>query len=192
MKQHHILPWTIFCLLLLSSCSGSKESANNQGMGAERFMPLAIGNQWVYSFASGPGSAEHTITVVGTTELNDKRWYLVEYTIASLNSQDTLLLRNDGDRHIAYLESQGEELVLIDFGRTTLDSTSMETAYVQEQDKTTTVRGQIYTGCVVVNSGFVDAEVATYAPGIGLVESWWFRGRKELIKARINGEKKVG
>ena len=127
--------------------------------------------------------------MVGSITRDATEWFQVEYTFQGSSTADTLLLRNDGHRHIAYLRSLKEESVLIDFSKTELDSAKLEMAVVKEQNKVVEIESRTYAGCVVVSSGFMDAGVETYAPGVGLVESWWFRGRKKLVGGIVNGKK---
>lgn len=156
---------------------------------AEEFIPLTVGNQWIYNYGFDDNPSKQQITVVGSITRDGTEWFQVEYTFQGSSTADTLLLRNDGHRHIAYLRSLKEESVLIDFSKTELDSAKLEMAVVKEQNKVVEIESRTYAGCVVVSSGFMDAGVETYAPGVGLVESWWFRGRKKLVGGIVNGKK---
>lgn len=175
-----------FALLLLIGCAGSGSKGENaEMMTAENFIPLAVGNQWVYNYGFDESPSRLEVTVVGTTSRGEKEWFQVVQTFDGKPAVDTMLLRNEGHRHITYLASSKSELVLIDFSLTKMDSIMMETSFVKERNKSVEVEGKTYSGCVVVNPAFVDGEVGTYAPGVGLVEAWWFRGRKRLVSARI-------
>ena len=175
--------------LLLFSCSSSKtEEGKRIVRMAEEYIPLAVGNQWIYTYGLDANPTRQEVTVVGKKVIDGITWYQIEYSFPVDGDADTILLRNDRERHIAYLVSMNQETILIDFGRSSLDSTSLETAVVKETGKTVEAGGNTYSDCIVISSGFIDAGVDTYAPGVGLVESWWFRGRKRLVGGRIAGK----
>ena len=97
------------------------------------------------------------------------------------------LLRTEGDLLIQYSVPRTEEIHLIDFGRTEVDRADPSLGFIEERDRKVTIRGMTFERCVVIGSGFVDHEVGVYAPGIGLVESSWLYGRKQLVHARVDG-----
>ena len=176
-------------IMILAGCSGSKENAEASGK-ADRYIPLAIGNTWGYRFDAGDIVRKQLIQVVGTTKRDGTTWFLVETRFEGQPTItiDTSLMRNVGHQHILYLTYQQEEMTLIDFGRTEIDSVELSLGYVRQQNQEKEIGKHTFTDCVVVASGHVDAEVGTYAPGVGLIESWWFRGKKQLAYAKIDGK----
>ena len=173
--------------IVIVACSASKENARAIGK-AELYMPLAVGNQWSYDFDAGDEVLKQHIKVVGKTEQHSTEWFQVETTFEGTSNTDTSLMRTLGNLLILYLERQYEEIILIDFGRTEVDSVELSLGYVRQQDQAVEVGMHTFQECVVVASGHVDAEVGTYARGIGLIESWWFRGKKQITSAHIDGK----
>ena len=97
------------------------------------------------------------------------------------------LLRTEGDLLLQYNVSRTEEIVLIDFSREVVDRTDLSLGYVEEREKTVKIHGLSLENCLVVSTGHIESEVGLYAPGIGLVESSWMYGRKQLTRAFIDG-----
>ena len=173
--------------LLVSACSSSKE-AKNQMVLAARYMPLEVGNEWVYDFGLENNRQTQTIRVTGTQEFAGKTWYTVREFFDGKEQADTLHLRTEGSTLLLYHTRLGQVMKLVDFAQTQVDSSSPEVSYVSTAHHTQVVGDRTWENCVVTSSGYVDAEVATYAPNVGLIQSFWFRGRKELVRARINGK----
>lgn len=171
----------------MSACSGTQGNQKAEGL-ASRYVPLSVGNEWVYDFGLEGNKQVQTIRVTGTQEFNGKTWYIIRTLFDGKEQPDTLHWRTQGSKLLFYHTRMGTVMTLIDFARTNADSNDLSVAYVSQKDQTTTIREKTWANCVVTSSGYVDAEVATYAPNVGLVQSFWFRGRRELIRATINGK----
>ncbi len=170
-----------------SSCSGSGSAAET--ILAEEYMPLHTGNEWVYHYEiPGEERLRQSVRVTGTEEHRGHRWAVVMTAVGDRNPPEKTLLRTEGPRLVLYHERLDEEITQVDFSRTTLDSAAMETARVLRRERKVRIAGKDFAQCVDVAGGYADAETATYAPGIGPVEEYWFRGRRELARAVIDGK----
>lgn len=173
--------------LLLNACASTRDETNAVRR-ASQYMPLAVGNEWVYDFGLENDKRTQTIRVTGTLEFAGQTWYVVRESFDGKELADTLHLRTEGSQVLLYHTRMGKIMKLIDFAQTEADSSSPEVSFVSTANHTQVVGDRIWENCVVTNSGYVDAEVATYAPDVGLVQSYWFRGRRELVRAKINGK----
>ena len=187
MPYHRIFLLLFTASALLSSCSGSKKSQEMTNQ-AELYMPLAVGNEWEYAYGLGDENRTQTIRVVGTQQFDGNTWYVLQTSFSDRELADTFHLRNQGSRLLRYRTNAKQEMALADFARNTIDSSELSMAVVTKRNHVAENEGKTWTDCVVIATGYVDAEVGTYAPGVGLVQSYWFRGRKELRRARINGK----
>lgn len=154
---------------------------------AGNYFPLAPGNQWIYSFNARDGVRRQIVRVEANQEIRGQHWSLVTYRVDGTDEEFTRLLRTEGDLLMQYSVPRTEQIHLIDFGRSEADRTDPALGFVEERDRSVEINGVSFERCLLVRSGSVDHEVGIYAPGIGLIESSWLYGRKQLSEATIDG-----
>lgn len=166
--------------------SDRRQQSTSEGTAAG-FFPLQSGNEWVYTFQSRNGERRQIVRVEEVLQLRGLDWGSVSYRVEGSGEEFTKLLRTDGDLLVQYSIPRTEEIRLIDFGRSEIDRTDPSLGFVEQRDQSVSIRGMNFERCVIVGSGYVDHETGIYAPGIGLIESCWLYGRKQLLSAVIDG-----
>ncbi len=154
---------------------------------AAAYFPIRPENQWIYTFPTREGERRQIVRVEEMQQLRGHDWGVVTYRIEDSREEFTKLLRTEGDLLIQYSFPRTEEIRLIDFGRTEADRSDPSLGFVESREENCSIRGMNFERCVVIGSGYVDHETGIYAPGIGLIESSWLYGRKELLSAVIDG-----
>lgn len=180
------VPGILLAGTLLSSCAGKKTTSDTT-MAAEHYMPLQTGNHWVYNYDAGGEPLRQVLLVTGTEEHRGHSWAVVQTAIGEGTTPEKTLLRTEGSRLLMYHPRLDEEIVQVDFAALEPDSAHEEIAYIKKKAQRVEIAGKTLHNCVVTGSAYSDAGVTTYAPGIGPVQEYWFRGHRELASATIGG-----
>ena len=154
---------------------------------AELYFPLREENEWEYEFEARGETKKQLVRVEGTECYRGVDWYHLTYTVIGEGEAFRRLLRTQGDLLLQYYIARTEQLTLIDFGRDEADRADLALGFVDDRTRVIDVAGLHFENCLEVKSGHVESEVALYAPGIGLIESSWLYGRKQLTRAFIDG-----
>ncbi len=161
---------------------------DRKGIGdAHLYFPLREENEWEYEFDVRGEKKKQLVRVEGTETYRGLVWYHLTYTVIGEGEAFRRLLRTNGELLMQYNVARTEQIRLIDFGRQKADVSDLSLGFVENRDREITIAGLHFENCVVIGSGHIESEVGIYAPGIGLVESSWIYGRKQLTRAFIDG-----
>jgi hypothetical protein len=177
----------VLTIVSVGGCSGA-DSTTESTMRAADYMPLQVGNEWVYRFEAGDDVTSQRVSITSTRQHDGQTWYVQNTSLTNRPGVDTMLVRVDGTRLWAYRPATDQILLLCDFGRTSPVDSDDDIHYVKESGRRVTISGRTFDSCIVTASALADAPVTTYARGIGPIESYWFRGRKQLVRATVNGD----
>lgn len=151
------------------------------------YFPLREENEWEYEFDARGETKKQLVRVEGTEVYRGLDWYHLTYTVIGEGEAFRRLLRTSGDLLMQYNIARTEQIRLIDFGRDVADDAALSLGYVEERGRKMSIAGVNLENCLVIRSGHIESEVGIYAPGVGLVESSWIYGRKQLTRAFIDG-----
>jgi hypothetical protein len=158
--------------------------------GSSEYFPLDVGNRWTY-VSELSDSSIHTFRVIGTQSHAGYTYATLVWEHPRQLEPDTLYYRADangrlywrqsgiseGSSDLLMLDPLMEEGEKIDWTRTTA------------KDSTDTVPAGVFDGCIEVAHEGMEASGETYAPGVGPIRRWWFKGFIVLREAVIRGRK---
>ena len=173
-KQIHEIPENILC----------------NGNGENNYIPLSIGNKWIYKEYGSPNSSNE---VIGDTTINSKKYFQLKLTQQSTNSYNYLRITSNGDIYSYYSDTL-EYLFLpanpsINQVICTYPSNNpISTRVVKAINETREIGGCIYSGVLKIqdyNQGGTAYTTYYYKKGLGLIESITW-GSKQLTAVTLN------
>ena len=164
----------------------------NANITSNSFFPLAVGNEWVYDYIIIDTNLQH-IKITGKIVLKDQEYFVCTSTLfnkdKTIDYENTFYVRtNDGMKFYEFKDSS--ESLILDFSDNITDSIyklnykTIDIPYLDLPFGRFNNCKRIETTIAFASEGIS----STYASGIGLIRSAWFKGRLELIKARINNK----
>ncbi len=177
------------------NCGGTPDTTAAAFTASNSYLPLQVGNRWVYRTNSRTGTSDYTIwTLTRTIQINGKTWFLLETRGGSSNLALPMPCRTDADGRLyrlpRYPSDVTEELWLDPSGATQLQ------AVLQVQQTGIPVATPFGTlpGLRYMSYGSLAIEHGTLIRGLGLLESstnmisgssGGFLSSLSLVEARI-------
>ena len=188
------------CLIasLVASCESSVDSRNDakgviptainhDSIAASAFFPLEIGNFWVYG-SGAPGSRRLEVEVIDTLRVHGELWTKVVQRWIASQQTDTVLYRVGSDGAVYERPSVVGDDVFLQPLAEARDSSWSRTSIITERNLTTVVPAGTFVDCFRVWRAMAEDVVELYARNVGLISRHTFRGRFELVQARVGSD----
>lgn len=182
----------ILLLLILVSCKQEAPTENTLLSPEDSFLPLQVGNEWIYNYHYGNTDTTKYIKVIGTKNINNNDYFIVVNNIHV--ELDTNYIRTeDGLKYYFYKENN--DYIYRFFKDTTIKRVDSYTIYDIKSkfhsESIDTVDSDIgkHSSYMEVEEGTIENDGGTifyYVEGIGLVYSYWFIGNISLVYAKVN------
>jgi hypothetical protein len=182
------MKYTLLLFLAATMVAGCASSAV-EPMGDASYYPLAVGNWWAYSGVTHPRDTA-TYRVTGESTINGRMYAIVESTYGlDGGSSIVSFYRADASGRVYRVEdltaAPPSETLVVD--PSLAEGESVGTTVLVRKNLSDTVRAGVFQQCHEFHEVDMETSGTTYAPGIGPIRRFWFRGVHELAQAFVNG-----
>lgn len=183
----------ILILLTLSivSCKQKSPTENTLLSPDGSYLPLQVGNEWIYNYHFGNTDTTKYIKVIGTKKINNNDYFIV---VNNIHFLDTNYLRTkDGLKYYIYKENK--DFIFRIFKDTIIEKEDSYDIYAIKSkiqiESSSIVRTGVgkYSNYIEVEEGEIALDGGTmfyYVKDIGLVYSLWPFGNISLVYAKVN------
>lgn len=188
----------IIAIIAFVGCKEETPTENTLLSTEESYIPLHVGNEWIFKLQTGNIDTTTVIKVIGKTKLNNENYFIVVDNFKNMINKkygiDTNYIRTEnGTKYFIHKESK--DFIYRFFDDTTIKAVDSYTNYDIKSkvhtESINTVKSEVgdFNSYMEVEEGTIENDGGTvfyYVEGIGLVYSYWFKGKITLVYANVN------